>query len=170
MDISKVVIQTMSLEKLRPADYNPRKDLTKEDKEYQKLEQSLNSFGNVQPIVYNERTGNVVSGHQKLKILQEKGFKETDCVIVNLNEEEEKALNIALNKISGEWDYQKLEILFNELANSELGISITGFDENEINKIIKETEETMTENEEVDLSEFSDEKFQCKCPKCRIYV
>lgn len=100
MDISKVKVQKIPLTELKPAAYNPRKDLTKEDKEYQKLEKSLDSFGNVQPIVFNKRTGNVVSGHQKLKILQEKGFKETDCIIVDLEEKEEKALNIALNKIS----------------------------------------------------------------------
>lgn len=99
MDISKIKVQTMKIADLHPADYNPRKDLTKEDSTYQKLEQSLSNFGNVQPIVFNEKTKNVVSGHQKLKIYIERGITETDCIIVNLSENEEKALNIALNKI-----------------------------------------------------------------------
>lgn len=99
MDISKIKVQTMKISELNPASYNPRKDLTKKDSTYQKLEQSLKSFGNVQPIVFNTKTKNVVSGHQKLKILIENGFKETDCIIVDLSENEEKALNIALNKI-----------------------------------------------------------------------
>lgn len=138
MDISKVIIQTMPIAQLKPAKYNPRKDLTKEDEEYQTLEKSLNSFGNVQPVVFNKRTGNVVSGHQKLKILQAKGCKETDCVIVDLEEKEEKALNIALNKISGKWDYDKLESVINELANVDYDLSKTGLSNEEIDDLIND--------------------------------
>lgn len=166
MDISKVKIRRMPLEKLKPADYNPRKKLTKEDKEYQKLEQSLNSFGNVQPVVYNERTGNVVSGHQKLNILQEKGFRETDCVIVNLNDEEEKALNIALNKITGKWDYSKLESVINELAENEYDLSKTGLDEEEIEDLINELD--VSDEDFIQGTEIVKEKpsKEIICPNC----
>lgn len=166
MNISKVVIQTIQLEKLRPADYNPRKNLTKEDKEYQKLERSLKSFGNVQPIVYNQKTGNVVSGHQKLKILQEQGFKETDCVIINLNEEEEKALNIALNKITGKWDYSKLESVINELAEKEYDLSKTGLDDEEIQDLISELD--IKDEDFLQGTEIVKEREQKEiiCPNC----
>ena len=60
----------------------------------------------------------------------------------------------------------KLENIFNELENNDIDLSVTGFEEKEINKLIKETEETMNENTEIDLNDFNDEKFQCKCPKC----
>ena len=50
--------------------------------------------------------------------------------------------------------------------NSDIDLSVTGFEEKEINKLIKETEEIITENEEVDILDFSDEKFKCQCPKC----
>lgn len=162
-------IQEVEIKKLKIAEYNPRKDLKEKDPEYQKIKNSIKEFGYISPIIINSDM-TVISGHQRLKVLKDLGKTNIECIVVDFDKNKEKMLNIALNKISGEWDYQKLEILFNELANSELDISITGFDENEINKIIKETEESMTENKEIDLSEFNDEKFQCKCPKCRIYV
>jgi len=99
-------------------------------------------------------------------VLKDLSYEEIECIVVDFDKNKEKLLNIALNKISGEWDYQKLENIFNELENSNIDLSITGFDEKEINKLIKETEETINDNVEVDLNEFNDDKFQCKCPKC----
>lgn len=162
-------VQKIEIQKLKIAEYNPRKDLKPEDEEYQKIKNSIKEFGYVEPIIANKDM-TVISGHQRLKVLKDMNYENIECIIVNFDKNKEKLLNIALNKISGEWDYQKLETLFNELAREELNLSTTGFDEKEINKITKEIEEMMTENEEVDISDFSDEKFQCKCPKCRIYV
>ena len=61
----------------------------------------------------------VISGHQRLKVLEELGYNEVECVIVELNKNKEKALNIALNKISGDWDNAKLEELLAELKETE---------------------------------------------------
>lgn len=158
-------IQKVEIEKLKIAEYNPRKDLTEKDPEYQKIKNSIIEFGYVSPIIINQ-DNTVVGGHQRLKVLQELGYKEIECVIVEFDKNREKALNIALNKITGEWDYQKLETLFNELANADLDLSVTGFDDKEIDRFIKETEEAITENAEVNLLDFSDEKFKCQCPKC----
>ena len=58
----------------------------------------------MEPIIWNKTTGNVVGGHQRLKVLTALGYKEIDCVVVDLDEQREKALNVALNKISGEFD------------------------------------------------------------------
>lgn len=74
-------IQKVSADKPKPAKYNPRKDLKPGGPEYEKLKRSIQEFGYVEPIVWNSRTGNVVGGHQKLKILKEQGFKEVDCVV-----------------------------------------------------------------------------------------
>lgn len=158
-------MQIIKTKELKMAEYNPRKELTEKDQEYQKIKNSINEFGYISPIIVNADM-TVVSGHQRLKVLKDMGNTEIECIVVDFDKQKEKMLNVALNKISGEWDYQKLETLFNELAKDSLDLSITGFDEKEINKIIKDTEETMTENAEVDLSEYSDEKFQCQCPKC----
>ena len=150
---------------LKIATYNPRKELNEKDKEYQKIKNSIIEFGYVAPIIINaDKT--VISGHQRIKVLKVLGYEEIDCIVVNFDKNKEKFLNIALNKISGEWDYQKLESIFNELDENNIDLLITGFDEKEINKLIKETEETMNENTEIDLNEFNDDKFQCKCPKC----
>lgn len=165
MNISKLTIQRIPIEKLKPAEYNPRKELNEKDKEYQKIKNSIIEFGYVAPIIINaDKT--VISGHQRIKVLKDLGYEEIDCIVVNFDKNKEKLLNIALNKISGEWDYQKLESIFNELDENNIDLLITGFDEKEINKLIKETEETMNENTEIDLDDFNDDKFQCKCPKC----
>ena len=150
---------------LKIATYNPRKELNEKDKEYQKIKNSIVEFGYVAPIIINsDKT--VISGHQRIKVLKDLGYEEIDCIVVDFDKNKEKLLNIALNKISGEWDYQKLESIFNELDENNIDLLITGFDEKEINKLIKETEETMNENTEIDLDDFNDDKFQCKCPKC----
>lgn len=150
---------------LKIATYNPRKELNEKDKEYKKIKNSIIEFGYVAPIIINgDKT--VISGHQRIKVLKDLGYEEIDCIVVNFDKNKEKLLNIALNKISGEWDYQKLESIFNELDENNIDLLITGFDEKEINKLMKETEETMNENTEIDLDDFNDDKFQCKCPKC----
>ena len=86
--------------------------------------------------------------------------------MVDLDKNREKALNIALNKISGEWDDNKLEELLVELRETDIDLFVTGFNNAEIEKILKESEEIINNNEEIDLSKFSDDKFKCQCPKC----
>ena len=82
-------IQKIPIEKINPAKYNPRKDLKPGDPEYEKLKKSIETFGYVEPIVWNKQTGNIVGGHQRLKILQHQGHTEIECVVVNLDEQRE---------------------------------------------------------------------------------
>lgn len=133
----------MKIEKLKtnilnPATYNPRKDLKPGDAEYEKLKRSINEFGYVEPVIWNKKTGNVVGGHQRLKILNEMGYEEVDCVVVEVDEEKEKALNIALNKISGDWDKDKLALIISDLNDSAFDVSLTGFDAAEIDELFKD--------------------------------
>jgi DNA modification methylase len=121
---------------LNPAAYNPRKDLQPGDPEYEKLKRSMQEFGYVEPIVWNKRTGNIVGGHQRYKILLDMGMQEIDCVVVDLDDAKEKALNLALNKIQGDWDYLKLEDLLQELDTGEFDIELTGFGMDEIEDLI----------------------------------
>ncbi len=114
---------------IKPAAYNPRRDLRPGDAEYDRLDRSMREFGCVEPLVWNQRTGNLVGGHQRFKILLAQGAREVDVSVVDLSPEREKALNIALNKIVGAWDEQKLADLLGELAASpQFDVSLTGFD------------------------------------------
>jgi len=131
-----MVIKTLPVGKLIPADYNPRKDLKPGDPEYEKLKRSLTEFGYVEPVIWNKTTGHIVGGHQRAKILIETGVTEVECVVVQMSEEKEKALNVALNKISGEWDKDKLSLLIADLQGADFDVSLTGFDAVEIDKLL----------------------------------
>lgn len=121
-------IEKKAVGELKAAAYNPRKDLKSGDVEYEKLKRSIEEFGYVEPVIWNKHTGNVVGGHQRLKVMKDLGYIEVDCVIVDLDQQKEKALNIALNKISGEWDDALLSALLKDLDESGLDITLTGFD------------------------------------------
>ena len=128
-------IRIIPADKLNPAAYNPRKDLQPGDAEYEKLLRSVEEFGYVEPIIWNERTGNIVGGHQRFKVLRQLGFAEIDCVVVDMDEAREKALNIALNKISGDWDAAKLAEVFRDIEQYGISLDITGFEAPEIDKL-----------------------------------
>lgn len=130
-----VEIVKKQIDSLIPADYNPRKDLTPSDPEYQRLKRSVEEFGYVEPVIYNKRSGVVVGGHQRLKVLKELGFKEIDCVEIDIDETQEKALNIALNKISGSWDDVKLKELLTELTDLDYDVELTGFTVSELESL-----------------------------------
>jgi DNA modification methylase len=125
-------IQLVRLDDMIPSAYNPRIDLKPGDAEYEKLRRSIEEFGYIEPIVWNERTGHIVGGHQRYKILREQGIEETEVSVVNLDIEREKALNVALNKIGGTWDIPKLHELIRDLETAGFDISFTGFDKEEL--------------------------------------
>jgi DNA modification methylase len=146
-----MVIEKIPIEKLIPADYNPRKDLKPGDAEYEKLKRSIKEFGYVEPIIWNKTTGNVVGGHQRLKVLLADGVKEIDCVVVEFDSEKEKALNIALNKVSGEWDRDKLTALISDLQAEDFDVTITGFDLAEIDELFKDTLQDGVKDDDFDV-------------------
>lgn len=94
--------ETKRISDLVPAEYNPRR-IT--DRALAGLRESIQRFGLVQPIIWNERTGNVVGGHQRMRVLQDEGAEETTVIVVDLPEEEERVLNVSLNnpRIAGEF-------------------------------------------------------------------
>ena len=122
---------------LNPAAYNPRKTLAPGDVEYEQIKQSILAFGMVEPIVWNRQTGNVVGGHQRLTVLRDLGHETVEVSVIDVSEAQEKALNIALNKISGDWDDGKLTALLDELAADadEMLVSLTGFTQEEFDEI-----------------------------------
>ena len=131
-------IEKKNVKDLLPADYNPRKDLKPGDPEYEKLKRSIEHFGYVEPVIWNEKTGRVVGGHQRLKVLTDMGITEVDVVVVDMDTEKEKALNIALNKISGEWDTEKLALVIADLQGTDFDVSLTGFDPEELEDLFRD--------------------------------
>ncbi|MBQ1363323.1 MAG: DNA modification methylase [Oscillospiraceae bacterium] len=131
-------IEKKNVKDLLPADYNPRKDLKPGDPEYEKLKRSIEQFGYVEPVIWNEKTGRVVGGHQRLKVLTDMGITEVDVVVVDMDTEKEKALNIALNKISGEWDTEKLALVIADLQGTGFDVSLTGFDPEELEDLFRD--------------------------------
>ena len=132
--------QTLKTEKrklneLVAADYNPRKALTPEDSEYQKIKRSIEEFGYVDPIIINE-DGTIIGGHQRCTVLKDLGYEEVDVVVVSLDKQREKALNIALNKITGEWDELKLKDLLLDLDLGDYDISLTGFEQEDLAELV----------------------------------
>nr|DAQ56421.1 MAG TPA: adenine specific DNA methyltransferase [Caudoviricetes sp.] len=142
-------IQKINIEKLKAAEYNPRKDLKPEDEEYQKIKRSILEFGYVAPIIVNADM-TVIGGHQRLKVLKELGYEEVECNIVDLNKTKEKALNIALNKITGEWDNSKLEELLAELKETDIDMDMTGFTFDEVDNILKDIEGSKEDDFDLD--------------------
>ena len=146
-----MVIQTLPVDKFIPADYNPRKDLKPGDPEYEKLKRSLSEFGYVEPVIWNQTTGHIVGGHQRLKVLIDTGATEVECVVVEISEEKEKALNVALNKISGEWDKEKLSLLISDLQLVDFDVSLTGFDAPEIDALFKDAQRNGVQDDDFDV-------------------
>lgn len=142
-------IQTIDINKLIPATYNPRKDLKPDDAEYIKIKNSIVKFGFVSPLVINKDM-TVIGGHQRLKVLKDLGITEVECIVVDLDKTNEKALNIALNKIQGDWDEDKLEALLQELKLEEFDMNLTGFDFDEVDEILNDINGTKEDNFDVD--------------------
>ena len=120
---------------LKPAAYNPRKELKPGDKEYEKIKKSIEEFGYVEPIIVNfDMT--VIGGHQRLTVLKNLGYEEVQCVVLHIEDEPKvKALNIALNKITGAWNEQLLADLIVDLQSVDFNVDLTGFEAPEVEQL-----------------------------------
>lgn len=125
-------IERKRISELNRAAYNPRVELIPGDAEYENLRRSLTTYGLLTPIIWNERTGNVVGGHQRLSVLENEGETEVEVSVVDLDDTQERQLNIALNKIEGGWDEEKLGLLLAELGDDA---PLTGFSQDEIDSL-----------------------------------
>lgn len=131
----KLKTERRKLADLKAAEYNPRKALTPDDAEYQKIKRSIEEFGYVDPIIINE-DGTIIGGHQRSAVLMDLGYEEVDVVVVSLDKQREKALNIALNKITGERDELKLKDLLLDLDLGDYDISLTGFEQADLTELV----------------------------------
>ena len=173
--------EKINIQDIHPADYNPR--IMPED-EYNKLKNSLDTFGLVDPIIIDLKHDNtIIGGHQRYEVLNDADdeqeliliplgdigliIKNTDIKIQDVNDQ--KALNLALNKISGEWDYQKLDDILVELSNDDYMIELTGFEEDVV--LAAELMNDMTFEDEIEVEKSLDDytppvKTSLECPKC----
>jgi hypothetical protein len=130
-------VKRIPISQINPAPYNPRRDLQPGEPEYERLVRSIEEFGCVEPLVWNKQTGNLVGGHQRLKVLLGRGETHAEVSVVDLPLVREKALNLALNKISGDWDQERLAALLDELLKTpEFDLSLSGFEIPEATSLI----------------------------------
>lgn len=118
-DSAPLDVRVLPVESLKPVAWNPRKHLPEL---IEKLQRNLLEFGWLEPIVVNEDM-TVIGGHQRLKAAHELGMTEVPCVVVSLPKRKEKPANLSLNKLNGEWDEDKLELVLAELTVDELELA-----------------------------------------------
>jgi ParB-like chromosome segregation protein Spo0J len=130
---AQVSLRVLPLAELRPAPYNPRRQLQVTDPAYRKLAASLREFGLVEPLVWNEETGHLVGGHARLEILREMGVREVTVSVVHLSPAREKALNVVLNNLEaqGRFDTVCLADLLDELQDLP-ELKLTGFEPSDL--------------------------------------
>lgn len=166
MEIVKVDIN-----ELISSEYNPRQI---SDDEMEKLKNSINEFGYVAPIIVNKYNNHIVGGNQRYEALKSLGYTDVDVIFVDepdLNRE--KALNIALNKISGEWDEVKLNQIFTEMKLAGFDkVGLTGFEDyavqelSFINDINYDDDFDLTDDDLSEDKEEEVEKEKVTCPYC----
>lgn len=137
---------------LMPADYNPRKALKPGDSEYEKIKNSITEFGYVEPVIVNSDM-TIIGGHQRVTVLQDLGYSEIDCIVIEIDKTKEKALNIALNKITGEWNKELLADLIADLQDSDIDVGVTGFEPPEIEQLFNTVHDKKIEEDEFDVEE-----------------
>lgn len=142
----------LQIDNLIPAEYNPRKKLKPGDSEFEKIKNSINEFGYVDPVIVNKDM-TVIGGHQRISVLKTLGFTEIDCVVIDVDKTKEKALNVALNKISGEWNKELLADLIKDLQSLDYDVSFTGFEPPEIEELFNELHDKEIKEDDFDVEE-----------------
>lgn len=142
-----MIIEKKQIADLIPAPYNPRQSTAKQEKH---LKESLEKFGLVEPIIFNKQTGYIVGGHFRVRELKKLGIKEVECVIVDLNEADEKELNIRLNANTGSWDWDTLANDWEVVDLEAWGLEIPQF------------------NQDINLDDFFEENNEQKEEKFKI--
>jgi len=137
--------EKMQINKVKFASYNPR---TMEKSEFEKLKRSIETFNCYEPLIVNSRTWHVIGGNQRLRALIELGYKEVEVVIVDLPLGKEKLLNIALNRIQGEFAEDRLAMLIEELNTMpDIDVSLSGFDAPELSQLLDRFRQVQDEDD-----------------------
>ena len=126
--------QSYKIADLIPASYNPRKKLKPGDKEYEKIKNMT-----------------IIGGHQRATVLADLGYTEVECIVVDIDKTKEKALNVALNKITGEWNKELLADLIKDLEDSDFDVGITGFEPPEIEQLFNSVHDKKITEDDFDV-------------------
>lgn len=157
-----MIIETKKLSELKPAPYNARQSSKEQENQ---LQASLQKFGVVEPIIFNKQTGYIVGGHFRLRELTKMGYKEVECVIVDLNEDDEKELNIRLNANTGSWDWDGLANNFDANDLTDWGLDIPDFKTDEELQVEEDDFDTTPPVEPItvlgDLYEIGEHRLLC---------
>ncbi|CAK7037065.1 MAG: hypothetical protein BACD_00155 [Bacteroides rodentium] len=145
-------LKTIAVRELKPAKYNPRKKLKPGDKEYERIKNSITEFGFADPLVVNADM-TIIGGHQRLTVAIDLGYTEVPCAVVDVDKTREKALNIALNKITGAWDENLLADLLQELSEADFNIEYTGFDLPEAEQLFNKVHDKDVKEDDFDVEE-----------------
>ena len=143
-------LKTLPVSVLKPAEYNPRKKLKPGDKEYQKIKNSIEEFGFADPLVVNADM-TIIGGHQRLNVAIDLGYTEVPCAVVDVDKVREKALNIALNKITGEWDETLLADLLTDLKEADYDLDWTGFEAAEVEQLFSNIYDKKVKEDDFDV-------------------
>ena len=145
-------------------EWNPRQ-IT--ETEMEKLKTSIKEFGYVDPIIVNSYNNHIVGGNQRYLALKELGYNEVEVLYINEPDIlKEKAMNIALNKISGEWDQDKLDVVLEEIQLSDIDITLTGFDEIEFTNLSEDEDYIIPDDEPEYDESIADDIETIICPRC----
>ena len=142
--------EKLNINDLTPAKYNPRKALKPGDLEFEKIKSSITEFGYVDPIIVNSDM-TIIGGHQRWSVLKNLGYTEIDCVVIDIDKTKEKALNIALNKVTGEWNKELLADLIKDLQSLDYNVGLTGFDPPEIDELFNDVHSKETKEDDFDV-------------------
>lgn len=151
-------LKVLPISVLKPAEYNPRKKLKPGDKEYKKIKDSIEEFGFADPLVVNADM-TIIGGHQRLNVAIDLGYTEVPCAVVDVDKTREKALNIALNKITGEWDEQMLADLLTDLKEADYDLDYTGFEAPEVEQLFSNIYDKKVKEDDFDV----DKELQQPC-------
>lgn len=145
-------LKVLPVSVLKPASYNPRKKLKPGDKEYEKIKSSIEEFGFADPLVVNADM-TIIGGHQRLTVAIDLGLTEVPCAVVDVDKTREKALNIALNKITGAWDENLLADLLKDIQDSNFDLGFTGFEPPEIETLFNKIHSKDIKEDDFDVEE-----------------
>src|SRR5947208_12348298 len=147
---TELQIVQVPIDDLHPDPANPRKVSAEE---LDALTRSMREFGFLQPVIARHDDHIVVGGHQRLVAARRIGLKTVPVIFVDLSPEQSHLLNLALNKISGDWDDQLLARMLADLQASAVDLEVSGFGADEINRLLKgmEAEEKRYAPEHFDL-------------------
>ena len=143
-------LRVIPVQNLKPAAYNPRKKLKPGDSEYEKIKKSIEEFGFADALVVNKDM-TIIGGHQRLTVAMELGYTEVPCTVVDIDKTREKALNIALNKITGAWDEALLAELLKDIEASGLSPMMTGFEPPEMEQLFNKVASKEVNEDEFDV-------------------